>query len=172
MLKAFSWPDFLLASIILSLLWWAVIWLIYFRRKGSDAAEPLDHNWEHLEEDFESELMGKPVLDAGVKVVEADDFSFGVDAGSEVLDEAADPESADQVERLGDLADAQEEIREVCKLLAAEDGTKDDFFVLFEMVRNKYPKLAFSASLPALNGFIREHVPFALSEEELEGLWA
>jgi len=171
MLKAFSWPDFLLASIILSLLWWAVIWLIYFRRKGS-GSEPLDHNWEHLEEEFESELMGKPVLDIGVKVVEADDFSFGVDVGAEALDEDADRDSAEQVERLGDLADVQEEIREVCKVLAAEDGTKDDFFVLFEMVRNKYPKLALSASLPALNGFIREHVPFALSEEELEGLWA
>ncbi|WP_029275671.1 hypothetical protein [Pedobacter borealis] len=165
MLKAFSWPDFLLASIILSLFWWAVIWLIYFRRKGLASAEPLDHNWDHLEEEFESELMGKPVLDTGVKVVEADDFSFGVDVG-------ADRDSADQVERLGDLADVQAEIREVCKVLAAEDGTKDDFFVLFEMVRNKYPKLGLSASLPALNGFIREHVPFALSEEELEGIWA
>lgn len=169
MLKAFSWQDFLLAATILSLLWWLGIYLCFFWKKGggiagSGAASALPHSWENQVDDLDNGLMGKPVLEHGVSVVEAEDFSFG---GSE-MEDAGD---SAKLEQLGDLADVQQEIKEVCRILAAEDGTKEDFFVLFEMVKGKYPGIALSPSLAALNGFIREQVPFALSSQELEDLW-
>ncbi|ETZ20151.1 hypothetical protein [Pedobacter sp. V48] len=164
MLKAFSWQDFLLAATIMSLLWWLGIWLLYFRKPVVGASLPLSHSWANeVDELGAADLMGKPALDSGVSVVEADDFSFGAPL--------ADEGAPDQEEQLGDLADVQEEIKTVCRILAAEDGTKEDFFSLFEMIRNKYPRITSSPSLAALNGFIREHVPFALSKEELENLW-
>lgn len=168
MLKAFSWQDFLLAATILSLVWWLGIYLRCFWKKGgragSGAGSTLPHSWENEVDNLEVGLMGKPVLEHGVSVVEAEDFSFG---GAE-MEDAGD---SAKLEQLGDLADVQQEIREVCRVLAAEDGTKEDFFMLFEMLKGKYPGVASSPSLDALNGFIREQVPFALSEQELEDLW-
>lgn len=172
MLKSFTWPEFLLASIILSLMWWAGVWLLCYRGKGKSIS-PLPHSWEdEVEEVFD--VLGKPALEQGASVVEAEAFSFAEgpekeDDDGEVAGDG-DPET-DKVSRLGDISDVQQEIREVCRLLAAEDGTKEDFFTLFEMLRSRYPGIAGSAAIAALNGFIREHVPFALSEEELEGLW-
>ena len=164
MLKSFSWQDFLLAATLLTLLWYAVVWLFY-RKKGTQSSAPLPHSWE---DDFDplddDNLMGKSALEHGVSIVEADDFSF---AESENI-----REQPDQLEKLGDIADVQQEIKAICGILASEDGTKDDFFSLFEVIRNKYPKLASSSLLPELNEFIREHVPFHLTEEELDQLWA
>jgi hypothetical protein len=152
-----------LASIILSLLWWAGVWLLYYRRRGQPSVS-LTHRWADEVDDLEEvDLMGKPVLEHGVSIVQADDFSFGAPP--------PDKEIPDKGEQLGDLADVQQEIKTVCGILAAEDGSKEDFFSLFEMLRSKYPKISSSGSLDALNTFIREHVPFALSEEELENLW-
>jgi len=162
MLKSFTWPEFLLASIILSLVWWAGVWLLCYRKRGKPAG-PLPHSWEDEVEEFSDKVMGRPAVEQGVQVVEAGEFSFA--------ERGEDEGGTDKVSRLGDLADVQQEIREVCGILAAEDGSKEDFFTLFEMIRSKYPRIAESGSLDALNGFIREHVPFALSEQELESLW-
>jgi len=160
MLKAFSWQDFLLAATLLSLIWWLGIWLLYYRNTGAKNLVPLGHSWSEEVDDLgkESGLMGKAVLEQGVSMVTAEDFSFGAPV-------------SDQGEQLGDLADLQEEIKSICGILEVEDGTKEDFFLLFEMIRKKYPKIASSPSLSSLHVFIREHVPFALSEEELENLW-
>lgn len=163
MFKSFTWQDFLLAATLLTLIWYGLVWLC-FRKKGKPVSPALQHRWE---EDFSQVedrdgLMGKPALEHGVSVVEADDFSFAP------VERA---ERADRVGMLGELADVQQEIRTACSILASEDGTKEDFFTLFEVIRGKYPKLASSPLLPELNGFIREQVPFYLSEEELEQLW-
>ncbi|WP_448635219.1 hypothetical protein [Pedobacter panaciterrae] len=161
MLKTFSWQDFLLAATLLSLIWWLGIWLLYYRNTCAKNLVPLAHSWSEEVDELEKEsgLMGKAVLEQGVSVVAAEDFSFGMPV-------------SDQGKQLGDLADVQEEVKSICGILAAEDGSKEDFFTLFEMIRNKYPKIASSPSLDSLNVFIRDHVPFALSEEELENIWA
>ena len=165
MLKAFSWQDFLLAATLLSLIWWLGVWLLYYRNTAERNLVPLSHAWSDEIDQLEKEagLMGKPGLEQGVSVLTTADFSFG----APVLEE----EVLDQQRQLGDLADVQQEIRSICQVLAAEDGTKEDFFSLFEMIRDKYPRVISSPSLFLLNAFIREQVPFAISEEELENLW-
>jgi len=97
-----------------------------------------------------------------VSVLEADEFSF---ASVEEREDHAKPDL------LGDLADVQQEIKIICRILEKEDGSKDDFFSLFEVVKHKYPKLAGSDLLDEINDFIREQVPFYLSEQELNSLW-
>ncbi|MEJ2881493.1 hypothetical protein [Pedobacter sp. GR22-6] len=165
MLKAFTWPDFLLASILLSLIWYALVWLLYFRKKKVPNKDALPHRWQQQVDDLaeEDDLMGTSVLDHGVSVVEADEFSFSPES-----DEGGVPDRLDQI---GLIADAQQEIRSICRLLETQDGDKEDFQALFGVLRTKYPELKTSPQLAAFNQFIREQVPFQLTEEELEDLW-
>lgn len=182
MFQEFTWQQFLVAAMVLSVIWLLGVWLIYWRplstgglnggkRNGThDSEDALPHSWQEEVDVLDplgatdDGLMGKPALEHGVSVLEADEFSF------------AQVERRDRGERgesdlLGDLADAQEEIKGICRILEKEDGSKEDFFSLFEIVRVKYPKLTGSALLSELNDFIREQVPFFLSDEELDSLW-
>lgn len=161
MLKAFSWQDFLLAAIGLSFVWYLLVWLLFYRKVSPSSDQALGHHWDSKVDQLgDAGLLGERANDHGVSVMETDDFSF-VESGAK----------ADQVEQLGDLADVQQEIKGICELLEKEDGGKDYFFQLFEGVKENYPKIAASSSVSLLNEYIREHVPFYLSEEELESLW-
>jgi len=103
-----------------------------------------------------SDVMGRAKEDVGVSVVSADEFGF------------SDRVDGDQ---LGLLADVQVEIREICQVLADRDGTKEDFFSMFALVKEKYPRLAGHPLRASLEHFIRAQVPFFLSVAELESLW-
>ncbi|RYY71641.1 MAG: hypothetical protein EOO13_02375 [Chitinophagaceae bacterium] len=166
MLKSFSWPDFLLAASVFSLFWFLVIGLLFYRKEvfgllsGSKAdAEPLPHGWQNEVDEFvenssTDDLMGKSALDDGVALVSAEDFSF-----------------VDKTEQLGLVADVREEVKSICSILEKEDGGKEYFLSLFALVKGKYPAVASSPALSAINAFIREHVPFFLSDDELDSLW-
>lgn len=150
-ISSFCWLHMALAVGFVVVVW-LLTWLFFFRHLGRDSP-PLDHRWEKDVEEFsgEEELMGKSVLEAGVSIVSAEDFSF-----------------ADRQAQSGEV---QQEIREICRILAEKDGSKEDFFSMFLLVREKFPWAASSALVPELNVFIRSCVPFYLSEAELESLW-
>ncbi len=157
LLANFSWQDFLLAAVLLTLLWYVGVWLLFYRKRSVSAGASLPHSWQGQVDELgvsaEDGLMGKPALAAGVSVLEAEDFSFGV------------PQEA----KLGVLADVQEEIKTACRAVEAGVGGKAEFFALFAMIRERY--VIPESSQELLNEFIREHVPFFLSEGELEDLW-
>jgi len=177
MFQEFTWQQFLVAAVVLSVLWVLGVWLIYWqplspgRLNGGvgngvhDGEDSLPHSWQDEVDELstvDDGLMGKHALEHGVSVLDADEFSF-----------APVEERREHGERdlLGELADAQDEIKGICRILEKEDGSKEDFFALFEVVKLKYPQLAGSVLLGELNDFIREQVPFFLSEQELDSLW-
>lgn len=136
---------------------WLITWYFFLRGIGRASPPPLDHQWKKDVDEIQDEaeeLMGKPVLEHGVSILAAEDFGF-----------------VDKTKQLGMVPDMQQEIRDICKVLAQNDGNKEDFFLMFSMIRSKYPDVAGSPVLPSLNAFIRESVPFQLSPEELENLW-
>lgn len=154
LLQNFSWQDFLLAAAVFSLVWYLVVWLLYFRGKQVAFSSPLPHKWQDKVDDLDEGIMGRPVLAQGESEVSAEDFGFA-------------PVSKD--EQLGVLPDVQEEIKTACRQLEAELGGKEMFFDLFRGIRERYEIPVGPRDL--LNEFIREHVPFYLSESELEDLW-
>ncbi len=168
-LQSFSWQDFMLAAAALLVLWYVGLAVLFRKRSrgaglgSSGSTAPLPHGWQDQVDELSdsAELMGKSVPDHGVSIVEAEEFSF-----SERY------EVSDQGEQLGLIPDLQQEIKSVCALLAEQDGKKEHFFSLFSLVRDKYPKVSSAAARTGLNLFIREHVPFNLSDEELEDLWS
>lgn len=169
-LKSFSWQHFILATLVLGVIWYVGIWL-YYRRKGKspldaqNSSTPLPHRWHQQVDELSpiDGLIGQPTLEPGVQVVEAADFSFA--------DKSDTINVADKSHQLGLVPDVVQEVKAICAILEEKDGNKEDFFAMFEMVKVKYPQIINYPATNELNQFIREHVPFHLSAEELEGLW-
>jgi len=178
MLQQFTWQHFLVATLVLTIIWYAVVILMFYRRdfftvfsgkKNSPVnrfkkSEPLPHRWEKGVDDIsgkevnEPVLMGKSKLPDGVSRVSVEEISFSGPGD-------------DREQQVGLVPDVIQEIKEVLSLLAAQDGNKKDFFGLMEKVRDNYPKIASNPNIGSLNKFIVEHAPFHLSAEELENLW-
>lgn len=174
MLQQFTWQQFLVAALVLTMIWYAGVILLFYRKEliaflnknktANPPDEPLTHHWEkgvdilEKEEPDSAELLGKPKMPQGLSVVGSDEFSFA-------------PAEDFKTQQLGLVPDVLEEIKEVFVLLARQDGTKKDFFDLAGQVRNKYPKIASDPNIGSINEFIAEHAPFHLSKEELEDLW-
>ena len=170
MIKSFFTQHLLTVSLVLGGLWLLVVWWFCLRRKVRKPSPPLAHRWQKGVDELGNadsgvsgvDLMGKPALEDGVTVLAAEEFGFADKPGAK----------ATKSEQLGLIADVQQEIKSVCAVLAQKDGSKEDFFSMFELVRIKYPKMAAHPSLLELRLFIRERVPFHLSDEELDGLWS
>ncbi len=171
MLQAFTWQQFLVAALILTLLWYAGVFLIYYRRRAkafftpkTRQPEKLKREWENeLEDDPEEEsLMGSSKEPEGVSSADMDTLRFA-------------PKQEDPYEHrdteLGIVPDVLEELKGIFHILEKENGTKEDFISLFSMVSSKYPQIKGSPNQQALNDHIREKVLFPISDEELNQLW-
>jgi len=171
MLQQFTWQQFLVATLILTIVWYVGVILIYYpkqlkallggKSKSIETGEPLDHHWDKkvdvLDDDAGSELLGKSKLPEGMSKVSIDEISF-------VSDD-------DKQERLGVVSDVLEEIKTIFGILAKEDGNKQDFLNLMSAVRENYPGIVSSPNLHRINEFISDHASFHITTQELEQLW-
>lgn len=173
MLQAFTWQQFLVAALILSLIWYIGVVLLYYRRDISgyfsrenkqEPPERLQREWEEeLEEDPEEEnLMGSSKEPEGVSSAEMDTLRFAP---------KDDDPDADRDMQLGVVPDVLEELKSIFHILEKEQGTKEDFISLFALVSSKYPKIKGTPNQRAINEYIREKVLFPISDEELDQLW-
>lgn len=146
-----------------------------------DGEDALPHSWADEVDalgTIDDGLMGKPALEHGVSVLEADEFSFmPVEEIEERPERSARKEDGERVEGWEanlplDMEEVQVEIEMICRIMEREDGSKEDFFALFKRVKKRFPRLAGSELRVELNDYIREQVPFYLSDQELDSLWA
>lgn len=174
MLAQFTWHQFLIATLLLTLFWYVAVILIFYRKDLSDFlngkhrhkdADPLAHRWEKGVDDLEDEaknvsedLLGKPKVPEGTSTVSMGKFGFAKD------DEA-------KAQQIGLVPDVLQELKTVFAILEKEDGNKKDFFNLMEVVRQKYGQIGSNPNIGRINEFISAHAPFHLSPEELENLW-
>lgn len=170
MLQQFTWQQFLVAVLILSLVWYTGVILIFYRRelkallggnRRQQEKEPLPHRWqkevEILEEENSDEMIGRSKMPEGMENVGVGGFGFVNDNAKEA--------------QVGLVPDVLQEIKKVFRNIAERDGNKKDFFRLMETVRGNYPQISSHPSIGHINGFISENVPFHLSPDELENLW-
>jgi hypothetical protein len=179
MLHYFTWQAFLVAALILTLLWYAVVILLFYRKELNDflsgnhppaaKPEPLTHAWD---EDFEDDpladeetLMGKPVMPEGMSRLSMAQFGFAPNVKEITI------EDDDKGTRLGLVPDVLEELKSIFHILEKENGNKEDFISLFGLVSTKYPKIRNTPNQQAINDYIRENLPFKISDEELDNLW-
>jgi hypothetical protein len=178
MLKHFTWQQFLVAALVLSIIWYTVVILLFYRQriqdylnsKGKDnnPPEPLGHAWD---EEFEDEplsdedgLMGKSALPEGMTKLSMSQFGFAPRVGDEDPDESRERQQSV-------VPDVLEELKSIFHILETQQGTKQDFISLFGLVSAKYPNIKGTPNQHALNHYIRENVLFPISDEELDSLW-
>jgi hypothetical protein len=172
MLEQFTWQQFLIAALILSLVWYIAVVLLYYRRdiskftsdRSQKQPERLQHEWEEELEDEPEEktLMGRAREPEGVSSVPMDALRFA--PKEEDPDEYRDTE-------LGIVPDVLEELKSIFHILQTEGGTKEDFISLFALISSKYPRIKGTPNQQALNEHIRENVLFPISDKELDRLW-
>ncbi|MFC3362424.1 hypothetical protein ACFOG5_04450 [Pedobacter fastidiosus] len=171
MLAQFTWQEFWLAILLLTSLWYSGIILCYYRKefnlffnKGSNPKELLPHRWaDQVEEPTQKHeehqgLLGASKPPVGASTVSMGQISFGQDENA-------------KSEQLGLIPDVLQELKEIFSILEKEDGNKQDFFNMMEMVRAKYGQIGSNPRIVQINQFISEHASFHLSKEELENLW-
>lgn len=180
MLHQFTWQHFLIAALTLSLTWYVALFLLFYRgrlkerlsgKKLKEVAGPRVVPFMRAEaltdsgELPETGLMGKPKMPEGMSRVGMHQVLFAARNGPEV------PEAMDRGRQLGLVPDVLEELKDIFGVLEAEQGTKQDFLQLFALVKARFPGIAGTPEEKALNGFIRQHVLFPVSDAELDALW-
>jgi len=175
MLEQFTWHQFLIATLLLTLFWYLAVILLFYRKQLSDFingkrrpgpdADPLAHRWQKGVDDlgdetdnFTEDLLGKPKEPEGTASVSMGKISFAEN------DEA-------RAQQIGLVPDVLQELKTVFAILEKEDGSKKDFFNLMEVVQEKYKQIGSNPNIGRINEFISAHAPFHLSAEELENLW-
>jgi len=193
MLQHFTWHQFLLAALILSLIWYTGVILLFYRSSLKDlltdrakrpiSPEPLKHSWEEDFEEQESaidedEFMGKAAVPEGLSTLSMADFGFApkVDpvSNEQVTGQRAHFDQRDEdawLTQLGLIPDLLEELKSIFYILQKEQGTKDDFISLFALISSKYSHIRNSSNQQALNDYIRENLSFEISDQELNKLW-
>ncbi len=173
MLAQFTWQQFLVAAMILSLVWYLGVVLLYYRRDvfsyfsrryKKEPPERLHREWEEeLEDEPEDEsLMGSVREPEGLSSVQMDALRFSP--------KEEDPD-ASRDRQIGTVPDVLEELKSIFAVLQKEGGTKEDFISLLALVGAKYPGIKDTPSQRALNDYIRQNVLFPISDEELDELW-
>ncbi len=173
-LHFFTWQQFLVAAVIFTVAWYAVIFFLFFRGKitaklpgKSKQPERIRREWDDELEDYpdeEDDLIGKQSLPDGISEVEAHLLGF---APKEREHEDVD----DRETQLGVVPDVLEELKTIFHILENEGGTAEDFVSLFGMVKAKYPGIRNTPNEAAINEYIRENLPFDISDDQLANLW-
>lgn len=164
----FTWLQFGIAAIGLTLIWYAAILLLYFRKEAQNLltkpkpaeAESLQHAWETDEFTDDEEMIGDAAEPEGVTTHSWNSFGFA----------GRNKENAED-ELNGLVPDALEEIKLAVHTAETQGGGKSDFISLFKLVATKYARLKDGPHLEAINEWILENVPYDLTEDELWQLW-
>jgi hypothetical protein len=174
MLQQFTWQQFLVATLVLTVIWYVGVVLIFYRKeffdllnrkRNSGPRASLPHRWERevdqlaVSED-QTELMGASKLPEGMSNTTTDAFGFSGGTSED-----------SRFEQLGLVPDVLEELKVVFAKLSKIDGNKRDFMDMMSDVREKFPKIASNPNIGRINEFISDHAPFHLSAEELEDIW-
>ncbi|MCR8560448.1 hypothetical protein KXD93_22530 [Mucilaginibacter sp. BJC16-A38] len=180
MFQHLTWQQFLVAASVLSLVWYGALALFYRKQvrevwrgmvKRSAPLLPARKPVGTAEistgepEGQEAELMGKPAMPAGMSRVSMNLFGFADPLGAD-----EDAEERRQRQR-GLIPDVIQELKNIFHVLETEQGGKAEFTALFGLVSMKYPQIRGTADQGYLNGYIRDHVLFPISDAELDALW-
>lgn len=147
MIIHFSWPQYGIAVMVVTAIYYAWVGWRYYRPEIKQRFQDKD---EKLWADEVYEPVGRPAAEEGSAVMDAEELDF-----------------AEPLDLLGTVPDLLEEIKD----LAAMAETKADFLSLFKLIAAKYPQVAGSPQLAAIQAFVREQVFFPLTDGELKQLF-
>jgi hypothetical protein len=183
MLQQFSWGHFLIAMVVLNLVWYVFLGLVFYRTevmaflgrgdggnsvgvgdggvpgKAQPTSKATIDGDERIEREVDVALMGTSRLPKGVEVKSSAQVSFAASDGDGKYDQ------------VGLIADVVQELKELFSELEKRAGDKKDFFRMLLKLKEEYGPLGGHPSLGALTGFIVERASFHLTADEIDNLW-
>jgi hypothetical protein len=182
MLQQFSWGHFLIAMVVLNLVWYVFVMLVFYRAevmaflgsgaggggtvgngRGSLKAQPsgkaTSGGAERIEREVDAALMGTSRLPEGVEVKSSAQVCFSTS------------DADGKYDQVGLIADVVQELKEIFSELEKRAGDKKDFFRLLGKLKEEYGPLGGHPSVGALTGFIVERASFHLTADEIDNLW-
>ncbi|AZI24103.1 hypothetical protein EA772_01620 [Pedobacter sp. G11] len=176
MLQQFSWTTFLIFFAIVTALWYLALLFTVYRKEakafisGSISRPPSLSPGKHVSEENQStvpelDIMGKSRMPEGLDLVGMGALNFSVGDHSTYSNEDQ------KLDQLGLVPDVIQELKEIFGILEKENGSKQDFFAMAAMISEKYGRIGSNPNIGKINEFIRDHSPFAITQEELEYLW-
>ncbi len=177
MLQQFSWGHFLIAMIVLNLVWYCFVVLVFYRagvlaflggradgaedgRQGSvhEKGRSLDEGDDRIGREVDEALMGSSRLPDGIEVKSSSQLNFSASDGGGRYDQ------------VGLVADVVQELKEIFSSLDSSGGGKAEFMRKVSELREDYGQIGGHPSIGAINGFIRERALFPISDAELHEL--
>lgn len=158
-LQQFTWQQFLIASAVLSTMWYVGVIFLYYRQElksflqqkpvksGSGASIP-------AAESDTDDLMGNTRLPEGV--IES------------VTGEVTFVKETDRYQQLGATPDLLEDLKEAFYVAERKEATWDEFFELMEPFRERLRAIVTESNRNALLSFFDQYSPYELSDEDLE----
>jgi len=183
MLQQFSWGHFLIAAVVLNLVWYVLFSLVFYRAelkaflgRGAGDGVPFagvgslkvpssgkatndgDRD-RRIEREVDAALMSSSRLPEGVEVKSSSQVNFS-------------PSDRDGgYDQVGLIADVVQELKDIFSELEKGAGDKRDFFRLLGKLKEEYGPLGGHPSVGALTGFIVERAAFHLTADEIDNLW-
>ncbi|RYZ90716.1 MAG: hypothetical protein EOP04_03010 [Proteobacteria bacterium] len=184
MLQQFSWGHFLIAMVVLNLVWYVFVVLVFYRaevmaflgrgagdgvrvgngggrdsQKVQPAGKATSGSDERIKREVDAALMGSSRLPEGVEVKSSSQVRFS----------ASDADG--KYDQVGLISDVVQELKEIFLELEKGAGDKKDFFRLLGRLKEEYGPLGGHPSVSALTGFIVERASFHLTADEIDNLW-
>lgn len=180
-LHQFSWQQFLIGALLLTFSWYVFIGVLYFRKETvalfsgkqragvRKLAGVVDGKRLVLEDGDDDGLLGAAREPEGINTVAMNEFSFAGAGHTRAAEEVSEEDLRGI--QLGLVPDLMEELKTIFYRLERDGGGREDFVALFEPVAAKFEPVITSPAYSAVNAFILDNVPFALSEAELKAMW-
>ena len=171
MLKSISWQEFLTVISILSVVYYSVLGLIYYRaeirnllsgRGKVKASSPSDSTKRS------TSLIGQ--------IKEEEEIDEDEEQGRLSSDQIHPVENNPQDALLGAVADLLKDLKEIIDSIGANKTDKGECLVLIKAIFSRYSQLAGTKYQPSINLFLYENAvdqfPFDLPLEEINNLWS
>jgi hypothetical protein len=171
MLKSISWQEFLTVMSILSVIYYSVLGLIYYRAEIRNflsgrtrvKASPPSNSTKRS-----SSLIGQ--------IKEEEEIDEDEEQGTVSSDQIHPVESSPQDALLGVVADLLKGLKEIIDSIAANKTEKTECLVLIKAIFSKYSQLGGTKYQQSINLFLYENAvdqfPFELPLEEINSLWS
>lgn len=171
MLKSISWQEFLTVMSILSVIYYSVLGLLYYRAEISNflsgrtrvKASPPSNSAKRS-----SSLIGQ--------IKEEEEIDEDEEQGTLSSDQIHPVENNPRDALLGAVADLLKDLKEIIDSIAANKTEKSECLVLFKAIFSKYSQLGGTRYQQSINLFLYENAvdqfAFELTLEEINSLWS
>lgn len=156
-LQQFTWQQFLVASAVLSIVWYAGVIFLYYRQELNAFLNPKPskaHSEPPPAEPETDDLIGETLLPEGITESGMEEVGFA--------------NQSDRCQQLGATPDLLEDLKEMFYVAERKEATWDEFLEMMEPFRERLRAAISESNRSAFLSFFDQYSPYELSEKDLQ----